>query len=131
LYKVDTTNASSTTIADTGQGVSLYAGTFVGSTLYGFSVDPSNDTIATIDTSSAATTNGPDVALQSGYDVVAAATLTAASVPEPGSLLLGLVGGVVTLAVGLFWRKSGSYAGAALERESQRSCRAMLTFSSE
>ena len=102
FYEVNTTNASSQLIGNTGLGVSLFAGTFVGDTLYGFSANttPSDSTIVTIDTSDASITTGANVNLPPDYVVVAATA--AFAVPEPTSLVLGLIGGISVLACGVF-----------------------------
>jgi hypothetical protein len=102
LYEVNPMNATSTLIGDTGEGNSLFAETFVGSTLYGFS-SPDNitDTVVTIDSTTAAVTMGPTINLASGYAVVAAAAPLTTAVPEPSSLLLASVGGLVVFSCGL------------------------------
>ena len=103
FFKVSTTDASSTLIGNTGLGNSLYSGTFVGSTLYGFAANGSNgSTIVTIDTSNADIMTGASVVLPQNFQVVAAAT----SVPEPTSLVLGLIGGISVLTYGLRMRKN-------------------------
>jgi hypothetical protein len=99
FFEVNTMNAASQLIGNTGQGSSLYAGTFLGSTLYGFT--PS-DTIVSIDTTNANTTNVSTAALPTGYAVVAAA----AAVPEPASLVYGLIAAISLLALDL-WKRLG------------------------
>ena len=106
LYEVNTATASATPIGDTGLGNTLYGGTFVGSTLYGFSFNGTIDTIYTIDTSNANSTPGAAINFNSpnggSYAVVAAAApFGTAPVPEPSSLVLGLIGGLGVLACGL------------------------------
>jgi hypothetical protein len=103
FFNVNTTNASTTLIGNTGLGGSLFAGTFVGSTLYGFAATGANDTIVTIDTSNASITTGANIALPSNYSVVAAA-----SVPEPSSLILGASGVLSALACGLLRRRKSA-----------------------
>jgi hypothetical protein len=65
LYEVITTNASFLLIGNTGLGTTLFAGTFVGNTLYGFSFTSGGasaaDTIVTIDTSNAGITTGANI----------------------------------------------------------------------
>jgi hypothetical protein len=95
LYRVDTTSAASTLVGNTGHA-DLYAGTFVGSNLYGFGFNTNE--IVTIDTSTAATSQVATANLPSGYAVWAAATSSSVSiVPEPSSLAVGLVGGLALL----------------------------------
>jgi hypothetical protein len=94
FFEVNTMNASYTQIGNTGLLGTLYAGTFVGSTLYGFSANGPTDTIVTINTSNASITTGATINLPASYDIVAAAS----AVPDPASLILGLAGGIVTLA---------------------------------
>jgi hypothetical protein len=105
FYEVNTTNASSQLIGNTGLGDTLFAGTFVGSTLYGFEEIGANtgSTIVTIDTSNASITPGAGINLPSDFVVVAAAG--AAAVPEPTSLVLGLIGGLGVLACGVLRRR--------------------------
>jgi hypothetical protein len=102
FYEVNATDASSTLIGNTGSMQSppcafeacfysstLFAGTFVGNTLYGFSANaPNNNTIVTIDTSNAAMTIGPNIDLPEGYQISAAA----APIPEPATLVLMVMG---------------------------------------
>ena len=97
FFKVNTTDASSTLIGNTGLGPDLYAGAFVGSTLYGFSANATNSTIVTINTSNADVTIGANVGMPTNYLVVAAIS----SVPEPSSVVLGLIAGISVLACGL------------------------------
>jgi hypothetical protein len=99
LYKVSTTDASSTAIGDTLQGTNEYAGTYIGNTLYGFNV---NGAIQTIDTATAVTETVATASLPGGYSVYSAA-FHAAAVPEPGSLVIAAAGG---LAFGAYtWRR--------------------------
>jgi hypothetical protein len=99
LYEISTTDASLSLIGNTGEGVNLYAGTFVGSTLYGFASNSTSTAtqVVTIDTSSANVTPGPNINLPPDYVVVAAAA-PPVLVPEPTSLVLGLIGGLGVLA---------------------------------
>jgi hypothetical protein len=106
FYSVDTSTGMSTLVGNTGQGVNLFAGSFVGSTLYGF--NGATDAILTIDPMTAATTQVATAALPSGYAVFAAAAPLA--VPEPASLALGVIGGLAVLAGA--WRRDGGSASA-------------------
>jgi hypothetical protein len=102
FYEVNTTDASSMLIGNTGSMQSppcafqacgysstLFAGTFIGNTLYGFSANTPNNTIVTIDTSNAAMTIGPNIDLPENYQISAA---TASAVPEPATLALMVMG---------------------------------------
>lgn len=110
LFQINTTNAASTPIGDTGQGTSLYAGTFVGSTLYGFSAGTVNDEIVSIDTTNAHVTPGPNIDLPASYFVVAAAAPPGvASVPEPSSLVLAAIAAMAGLG-GLVGARCGRFA---------------------
>jgi hypothetical protein len=104
FYEVNTTNASSTLVGNTGLDGTLFAGSFVGNTLYGFNANGTTTAtaIVTINTSNASITTGADVNLPTNYVVVASAY----AVPEPTSLVLGLIGGLSALACGLRRRQS-------------------------
>jgi hypothetical protein len=106
FYRVDTTTGVSTLVGNTGQGNNLFAGTFAGSTLYGF--NGSNNAVLTIDPETAKTSQVATAALPSGYAVFAAAAPLA--VPEPASLALGVIGGLAVLAGA--WRRDGGSASA-------------------
>jgi hypothetical protein len=101
FYRVDTTTGASTLVGNTGQGINLFAGSFVGSTLYGF--NGSNNAILTIDPATAATTQVATATLPSGYAVFAAAAPLA--VPKPASLALGVIGGLTVLTCRLYNRR--------------------------
>ena len=97
FFKVNTTSASTTLIGNTGL-TGLFSGVFVGSTLYGISTNQSTggESIVTIDTSNANVTPGATIInLPENYEITA---IAAAAVPEPASLLLGLLGGLGVLA---------------------------------
>jgi PEP-CTERM motif len=100
FFRVSTNDATSTLIGNTGLGNTLYTGTFVGNTLYGFSVTFTTNTIVTIDTSNASVTMGAEVSLPTNYQVYAAIS----AVPEPSSVVLGLIGGTGVLACVLLRR---------------------------
>jgi hypothetical protein len=101
FFRVDTTTGASTLVGNTGQDGNLFAGSFVGSTLYGF--NGANDAIVTIDLTTAAATQVATAALPAGYAVFASAA--SQSVPEPSSLTLGVIAGLTLLASG-FGRSS-------------------------
>jgi hypothetical protein len=101
FFRVETTTGASTLVGNTGQGINLFAGSFVGSTLYGF--NGSNNAILTIDPTTAAATQVATTALPSGYAVFASAAPLA--VPEPASLALGIIGGLTVLTCSLRGRR--------------------------
>ena len=97
FYEVNTTNAHTTLVGNTGL-TGLFAGSFVGNTLFGVSTDQSTgaESIVTIDTSNAGITQGPMIVnLPENYEITA---VTASAVPEPASLVLGLIGALGVLA---------------------------------
>jgi len=97
FFRVDTTTGMSTLVGNTGHDGDLFAGSFVGSTLYGFS--GANNAILTIDPTTALATFVATAALPAGYAVFAsAAPLT---VPEPPSLALGGISLLALLACAL------------------------------
>ena len=99
FFEVNTSNASSTLIGNTGL-TGLFSGSFVGSTLYGISTNQFTgaESIVTIDTSNASVTQGPLISnLPLNYEIT---SMTASAVPEPSSIILGLVSGLASLA----WR---------------------------
>jgi hypothetical protein len=104
FYRVNTSDASSTLIGNTGLGLTLFAGTFVGDTLYGFSAGQGNDTIYTISTTDASVTKGAEITLPANYDVVAAA----AFVPEPGTIVLGIAAALCAFPFIVLARKPAS-----------------------
>jgi hypothetical protein len=98
FYRIDPATANVTHVGPDLSPDGLYAGAFVGSTLYGF--DP-NGGIYTIDTTDGAETLVADYSLPGGpasFDPIYAAAFQVQSVPEPSSLALLAIGGV---AVGL------------------------------
>ena len=98
FYEVNTADASTTLIGNTGL-TGLFAGTFFGSTLYGISTNQYTgvETIVTINTTTGAVTPGAIIDLSDDYGITAAT----AAVPEPASLVLGLIGGVGVLTCSL------------------------------
>jgi hypothetical protein len=100
LYKIDPTSGASTPIG-TGTGFgSLFAGAFVGSTLYGFT--PSNQIIA-IDASTGAGTLAGTYSLPNG-DAVFAAASRLSPVPEASSLILAVSGAMPVVAASVLRR---------------------------
>jgi hypothetical protein len=98
FYEINTSDASATLIGNTGIPNLLYAGAFVGSTLYAFSYDSVNniDSLVAIDTSNAHSTIVATVDMPDDYHVIAAAAMTSAAIPEPTSLVLSLIGALGT-----------------------------------
>ena len=107
FYEVNTTTLSTTLIGNTGL-TGLFAGTFVGNTLYGISTNQYTgaETVVTIDTTNASVTFGAMISGLPENDLITAAAAPAASaVPEPESFVLGLLGGLGILASGLRRRR--------------------------
>jgi hypothetical protein len=103
LYNVDPATGASAPIGlGTGFGA-LYAGVFVGDTLYGFAYNPSPPEfmgqILTIDTTTGVATQVGSYSMPNGDDITAVAF--AASVPEPSSCVLLASAAVVLSAASL------------------------------
>jgi hypothetical protein len=96
LVSLDPNTGAATILGDTGFTVD--AGLFVGGTLYGF--DTTTDAIVTLNTSTGAGTQVATYSLPNG-DLI----LSAASVPEPSSLLLLAIGAAAVGCAGLSRRK--------------------------
>jgi hypothetical protein len=97
LYSINPTTGMATDIGSTG--FLVFSGLFVNGTLYGFS---GTGDIITINTSTGAGTQVASYSLPNGDAIDASALLvTTQGVPEPSSLVLGLVGTVLAGSVGL------------------------------
>jgi hypothetical protein len=105
FYEVNTMNASSKLVGNTGD-TGLFSGAFVGNTLYGISTNQTTgaESIVTIDTSNASETPGSAITnLAENYEIT---SMAAAAVPEPSSLVLGLLGGLGMLTTYRLVRKN-------------------------
>jgi hypothetical protein len=97
LVSINPTTGAPTILGDTGFTVD--AGLFVGSTLYGF--DTTSDAIVTLNTSTGAGTQMGTYSLPNGDLILSAANI----IPEPSSMILGLIGTVLAGSVGLIGRR--------------------------
>lgn len=95
LVSINPTSGAATTIGDTG--FTIDNGLFVGGTLYGFDT---NNAIVTIDTSTGLGTQLGTYDLPNG-DFIVASAFGPQSVPEPSSLILGLVATALAGTFGL------------------------------
>jgi hypothetical protein len=91
LVSLNPMTGMSTILGDTGFRVD--AGLFVGSTLYGF--DATSDAIVLLNTTTGAGTQVGTYSLPNGDPIFSAAAL----LPEPSSLVLGLIGTVLAVSV--------------------------------
>jgi hypothetical protein len=100
LYSIGTTTGAATRVGDTGFPISN--GLFVGDTLYGFDLNVA--AIFTIDTTTGAATQVATYNLPNGSLVSAAAVvLPGATIPEPSTLTMAVIGGGGVL--GYRWRR--------------------------
>ncbi len=95
LYRIDPTTGAASLIGDTGFGITN--GLFVNGTLYGF--DPFG-AIVTIDTSTGAGTRVATYNLPNADSIFAAAS----AIPEPSSVVLGLIAVALGGSLGLLHR---------------------------
>jgi hypothetical protein len=106
LYSINPTTGVATLIGDTG--FYIINGLFVNGTLYGF--DDVTNAIVTINTTTGIATQVATYNLPGGDNVFASALLTTTSVPEPSSVVLGLIGVAAVGSTGLLRRRSAAPA---------------------
>jgi hypothetical protein len=100
LGKINPSTGVATDLGSTG--FLIFAGLFVGDTLYGFT---STGEIVTLNTTTGAATQVATYSLPNGDSINAAAAQFPASVPEPSSLILGLISTVALVSVSRFQRR--------------------------
>ncbi len=105
LGKINPSTGVATDLGSTG--FLIFSGLFVGDTLYGFTPSSfsSPTEIVTLNTTTGAATAGPTYSLPNGDVINAAAAQFPASVPEPSSLILGLISTVALVSVSRFQRR--------------------------
>jgi hypothetical protein len=101
LYSINPTTGVATLIGDTG--FYIINGLFVNGTLYGF--DDVTNAIVTINTTTGVATQVATYSLPSGDAIFASALLTTTSIPEPSSVVLGLIAVAAGGSLGLLRRR--------------------------